>query len=60
MKAAYQDVVALYSVGLAQLELCFLEIPSPYCTGLELTQEKFLRDFKSESEVAVSPLRRSV
>lgn len=30
----YQDVVASYHVSLAELELCFLEIPFLYCTEL--------------------------
>lgn len=40
----YQDMMALYHVSLAELELCFLEIPFLYCTELWLyTKEISLR-----------------
>lgn len=45
-EGAYQDVVVLYYVNLVKLELCFLEIPFLYCTGLELDTEYFFEIWK--------------
>lgn len=36
LRAEDEVVMAPYYVSLAKLELCFLEIPSLYCIGLEL------------------------
>lgn len=59
LRAGDEVVMAPYYVSLAKLELCFLEIPSLYCIGLEL-DTKEIWDLESESEVALFLLRRSL